>query len=155
VCGYSLPPDVRRTWIPYSCRRRLRTQHWLIYARPGHKHVRSSAFGGGGNVTIDDDAELLTMIDLVHEHNKLVLCQLHTHPADAFHSWADDHGAFTDEIGFLSLVLPSFGTGGLETAVAYRRTRAGWEHEGFAVESGLVEVFSDVLSYGGGGWSGN
>ncbi len=105
-----------------------------------------------GHVTIDDDAQLLAMTDLVHEHDELVLCQLHTHPADAFHSPADDEGALTDEIGFLSLVLPQFGVGGLAAAETFRRGDQGWEHEGRAIETGLVRVFGDVLRYEGGGW---
>jgi hypothetical protein len=107
---------------------------------------------GHGHVLIDDDAQLLTMIDLVHEHNELVLCQLHTHPADAWHSPADDQGAFTDEPGFLSLVLPSFAAGGLETAQAFRRTDRGWVPEGCTVGAGLVQIFGDLLRYEGAAW---
>ncbi|MCC7368738.1 MAG: Mov34/MPN/PAD-1 family protein [Chloroflexi bacterium] len=113
-------------------------------------HPRTSQ--GYGHVMIDDDAQLLSMTELVHEHDELVLCQLHTHPADAWHSPTDDQGAFTDEVGFLSLVLPSFASGGLETAEAFRRTQQGWVHEGRAVTTGLVQVFGDLLRYDGANW---
>jgi hypothetical protein len=100
-----------------------------------------------GHVLVDDDAQLLAMTDLIHGRDELVLCQLHTHPAEAWHSPADDAGAFTDEAGFLSLVLPRFAEGGLETAEAFRRTDVRWIHEGRALESGLVQTFGDVLCY--------
>jgi hypothetical protein len=107
---------------------------------------------GYGHVTIDDDVQLLSLTDIVHEHNELVLCQLHTHPGTAFHSATDDQGAFTDELGFLSLVLPAFGVDGLETAEVFRRTEMGWQHEGGAIDTGLIRVFDDVLTYQGGAW---
>lgn len=37
-----------------------------------------------------------------------VLAQVHTHPAQAFHSKADDHWALVRHLGALSLVLPDF-----------------------------------------------
>ena len=107
---------------------------------------------GRGHVSIDDDAQLLAMTDIVHEHDELVICQLHTHPADAFHSSADDAGAYTDEAGFLSLVLPSFATHDLASAETFLKTQSGWLHEGRAVETGLLRLFGDVLCYDGGVW---
>ncbi len=114
-----------------------------IVSRTFHPRTTQSR----GHVMIDDDAQLLAMTDLVHEHDEVVLCQLHTHPAGAFHSSADDRGAITDEIGFLSLVLPNFGTGGLETAEVFQRTKLGWEHLASAISGGLIHVFDDVLHY--------
>jgi hypothetical protein len=105
-----------------------------------------------GHVTVDDPNQILAMIDVVHEHDELVLCQLHTHPKEAFHSSVDDRGAFTDEPGFLSLVLPTFGSGGLSSAQAYRLTADGWQHVGCVADNGLLQVFSDVLYYGGDAW---
>lgn len=118
----------------------------VLVSRAFHPHTRQSR----GHVTVEDDAQLLAMTDIVHENDELVLCQLHTHPGEAFHSIADDQGAITDEVGFLSLVLPQFGAGGLETAETYRRTEGGWQHEGAATR--LVQVFDDVLSFKGGNW---
>ncbi len=106
-------------------------------------------------VTIDDDEQLLAMIDIVHTHAELVLCQLHTHPGDAFHSTTDDHGAVTDEVGFLSIVLPAFGADGLMPAEIYRRTTSGWGHQGRVGEGGLVKIFDDVLHYEQGAWQGD
>jgi hypothetical protein len=130
---------------------------WSGHVVGGRLGIVSRAFHprttqGRGHVLVDDDAQLLAMTDLVHEHDELVLCQLHTHPGDAFHSSADDQGAFTDEVGFLSLVLPQFAAGGLETAEAFRRAEQGWVHEGRAVATGLLGVFGDVLRYAGADW---
>lgn len=106
------------------------------------------------SVTVDDDAQLLAMTDIVHANDELVLCQLHTHPGDAFHSTTDDHGAVTDEIGFLSIVLPGFGADGLAPAEIYRRTVSGWEHCGKGGEDALLQVFDDLLRYEQGAWQG-
>lgn len=107
-----------------------------------------------GHVAVTDDDQLLALTDLVHEHGETVLCQGHTHPEDAFHSLLDDRGAFADEVGFLSLVLPRFGIGGLETAEVFRRSGAGWDHLGRVGSGSFLLVFDDVLSYEGGGWRG-
>lgn len=107
---------------------------------------------GRGHVLIDDDAQLLEMTDIVHEHDELVICQLHTHPGGAFHSAADDAGAYTDEPGFLSLVLPSFAQDGLYSAEAFRRTESRWIHEGRPMATGLLRLFGDVLCYDRGAW---
>ncbi len=107
-----------------------------------------------GYVTIEDDAQLLAMIDMVHAHDELVLCQLHTHPGDAFHSATDDHGAVTDEVGFLSIVVPAFGADRLAPAEIYRRTMAGWEHQGRVGDGALIRIFDDVVRYENGVWRG-
>ena len=38
----------------------------------------------------------------------MVAAQVHTHPREAFHSWADDTWAIVRHVGALSLVLPYF-----------------------------------------------
>lgn len=119
-----------------------------VVSRAFHPHTVQ----GHGHVMIDDDDQLLAMTDLVHEQDELVICQLHTHPRQAFHSSADDEGAYTDDPGFLSIVLPSFGSEGLTAAEVFRRTESGWVYEDNAAESGLVRVFSDVLCYEGDIW---
>lgn len=108
-----------------------------------------------GHVAVDDSAQILSMIDLVHEQGELVLCQLHTHPGDAFHSAIDDRGAYSDEPGFLSFVLPSFGSEGLESAEAYQLTSNGWEHLGCVSRNGILLTFSQVLGYKHTTWQSN
>ncbi|HZT01899.1 MAG TPA: hypothetical protein VFA39_06520 [Steroidobacteraceae bacterium] len=39
---------------------------------------------------------------------ELVAAQIHAHPAEAFHSLADDRGALVGHLGALSIVLPEF-----------------------------------------------
>ena len=39
---------------------------------------------------------------------ELVAAQVHAHPAEAFHSLADDRGALVGHLGALSIVLPEF-----------------------------------------------
>ena len=124
------------------------SERTAIVSRAFHPRTTQSS----GHVSIDDDEQLLAMTDLVHEHDELVLCQLHTHPKDAFHSEIDDQGAFTDEVGFLSFVLPDFGERGLEAAEAYRRTERGWTPVGPALACGLIRIVEDLLCYAGGGW---
>ena len=41
-------------------------------------------------------------------HGELVAAQIHAHPAEAFHSLADDRGALVGHLGALSIVLPEF-----------------------------------------------
>ena len=41
---------------------------------------------------------------------QLVAAQVHAHPAEAFHSVADDRGALVGHLGALSIVLPNFAT---------------------------------------------
>jgi len=48
--------------------------------------------------------------ELARRDEKL-LVQVHSHPADAFHSDGDDEGAASFHEGFLSLVVPRYGRG--------------------------------------------
>jgi hypothetical protein len=45
----------------------------------------------------------------LHEQQRTVRVQVHTHPRDAFHSATDDAYAVSQRPGFLSLVIPDFG----------------------------------------------
>jgi hypothetical protein len=45
--------------------------------------------------------------------------QVHTHPHEAFHSSIDDAYPIIHSIGFLSLVIPRFGTGAIDLRGAY------------------------------------
>ena len=48
---------------------------------------------------------------IVHSRNKMLLVQVHSHPAEAYHSLTDDMNPITHEVGFLSVVVPYFGIG--------------------------------------------
>jgi proteasome lid subunit RPN8/RPN11 len=44
----------------------------------------------------------------LRESNLIIAAQVHSHPAEAFHSQADDYWAIVRHVGALSLVLPYF-----------------------------------------------
>jgi hypothetical protein len=66
------------------------------------------------------------------EHGLYYLLQLHTHPLgySTQHSPRDDAGAFSDRLGFLSIVLPDFSLYGIdlhaERVSIHERTARGW-----------------------------
>lgn len=66
------------------------------------------------------------------EHELEYILQVHTHPpgCSTRHSQRDDSGAFSDEVGFLSIVVPNFGVRGLDlhdpAVTVHERTRPGW-----------------------------
>jgi hypothetical protein len=71
-----------------------------------HSKHRASV---GGYVV--DDAWLNTFWLELGELNMGVRVQVHTHPAEAFHSASDDAYPIIHRVGFLSLVIPSFAMG--------------------------------------------
>lgn len=64
-----------------------------------------------------------------HQHGMHYLLQIHTHPpgSSTHHSHRDDAGAFSDEPGFVSIVIPDFAERGLDladpAATIHERTR--------------------------------
>lgn len=65
-----------------------------------------------------------------------VKVQVHTHPARAFHSAADDRWPIVSQPGFLSIVIPDFAAGepSLDTAwVGRLQPDGGWEEMGSAI----------------------
>lgn len=48
------------------------------------------------------------LFDELRRDRLMVAAQVHTHPREAFHSWADDTWAVVRHAGALSLVLPYF-----------------------------------------------
>ncbi len=78
-------------------------------------HPRHSSHGGGFQVASN------WINDLWRELSRTgcgIRVQIHTHPAEAFHSAIDDAYPIIHEVGFLSLVIPDFGLGpvGFENA---------------------------------------
>jgi hypothetical protein len=45
------------------------------------------------------------------ERDEKLLAQIHSHPGDAFHSGGDDAGSASFHAGYMSLIVPGFGTG--------------------------------------------
>lgn len=65
----------------------------------------------------------------LYENGERLAVQVHSHPAEAFHSDTDDAFPIVTTLGGLSLVVPYFcryGVRGPDTAL-YRLARVGWE----------------------------
>ena len=45
----------------------------------------------------------------LHDNGLVAMCQIHTHPARAFHSTTDDEGSALSLPGSLSIVIPDYG----------------------------------------------
>ena len=52
--------------------------------------------------------EMAALKGYLREHRLIIGAQVHSHPAEAFHSIADDTGAIIRHVGALSFVLPWF-----------------------------------------------
>ena len=77
--------------------------------------------------TTVESAELNHVWDELRETGRKIVMQIHSHPAAAFHSSTDDNFPIIHSVGFLSLVLPSFGGRGLEGAhLAVYEGGASW-----------------------------
>src|SRR5713101_7561976 len=67
-----------------------------------------------------------------YHHGMYYLLQLHTHPPgfSTHHSPRDDLGAFSDRLGFVSIVVPDFARHGVDlrdsAATVHERTARGW-----------------------------
>ena len=77
-----------------------------VVSRVVHPQHRSHGFG----FQLDDDWITRFWLDLARERLG-VRAQVHTHPAEAFHSWTDDEYPIIRTAGFLSLVIPNFAQG--------------------------------------------
>jgi len=75
--------------------------HTLI---PQQRAVRSQS----GVCVIVDSHELHNLNMWLYQNNQSVIAQIHSHPADAYHSDTDDHFAIATEAGSLSIVVPDF-----------------------------------------------
>jgi hypothetical protein len=71
-------------------------------------HPKHAAHGGG---FVLDDQWLNDFWMELGDTNSGIRVQVHTHPAEAFHSKTDDDYPIIHKPGFLSLVIPNFGLG--------------------------------------------
>jgi hypothetical protein len=78
---------------------------------PAHRSTR-------GSYELDDRWLTNTSFELMRRQRS-IRAQVHTHPGDAFHSPTDDHYPVIAVPGFLSLVIPRFGSGAITLAGAY------------------------------------
>jgi proteasome lid subunit RPN8/RPN11 len=66
--------------------------------------------------TTVDLTELHRVWDKLRDTAHKIVLQIHSHPGPAFHSCTDDNFPIIHSVGFLSLVIPAFGSHGLEGA---------------------------------------
>lgn len=81
---------------------------------PGFFHVSSS--------------EMARVVALAMDFDLQIVGQVHTHPVDAFHSDGDEDGANIRYDGFVSIVLPDYGTRlpDFSGSAIYHHGKAGW-----------------------------
>lgn len=88
--------------------------------------------------------ERLRLVERVTARGEFILVQVHTHPAEAFHSAADDRLAIPRHLGALSIVVPYFARawdGDLRATSVHRHAGAGvWEELPLGVVATLFEV---------------
>jgi hypothetical protein len=101
-------------------------------------HPRHSSHAGGFQVV---SSWINDLWNELARTKRGIRVQIHTHPAEAFHSAIDDAYPIIHEVGFLSLVIPDFGLGpiGFESAyLAEIASDGSWKQ--VPIESRLVIV---------------
>ena len=101
----------------------------------------------GGLCVRIDGSELHRLNVWLYEAQQVVGVQVHSHPADAYHSDTDNTYPVATLDGSLSIVLPYFGRDGWESSdiAAYRLEQDGW-NELSGPLSDLIEVIGDGVS---------
>lgn len=51
----------------------------------------------------------LQIAEKIHDRKETLFAQVHSHPAEAFHSWVDNQHPISHRLGFFSIVVPYFG----------------------------------------------
>ena len=101
----------------------------------------------GGLCVRIDGSELHRLNVWLYEAQQVVGVQVHSHPADAYHSDTDNAYPVATLDGSLSIVLPYFGRDDWESSdiAAYRLEQDGW-NELSGPLSDLIEVIGDGVS---------
>ncbi|MET9001731.1 hypothetical protein [Amycolatopsis sp. NPDC004169] len=85
--------------------------------------------GTGGGVSVEVTRAGQIDLALALEPGELYVARIHSHPAEAFHSPADDANPVLTHEGALSIVAPFFGLGlrlGLDACAVLRREGDQW-----------------------------
>lgn len=85
--------------------------------------------GAGGGVSVEVTRGGQIELALALEAGELYVARIHSHPAEAFHSPADDANPVLTHEGALSIVVPFFGLGlrlGLDACAVLRREAGRW-----------------------------
>jgi hypothetical protein len=99
----------------------------LVLVVPEQQPWRSAAGGVSVEVTRAGQMQLALALG----PDELYVARIHSHPAEAFHSRADDANPVLTHDGALSIVVPFFGLGlrlGLDTCAVLRCERGGWRN---------------------------
>ena len=106
---------------------------------PAQRAVRTE----GGLLVLVDGPELHRIGVWLYQRRLQLVAQIHTHPADAYHSPTDDAIPIVTTEGGLSLVVPDFARGDarIDTYAAYRLNGAGEYRELSGAEArGLISI---------------
>jgi hypothetical protein len=85
--------------------------------------------GAAGGVSVEVTRAGQMQLALALGPDDLYVARIHSHPAEAFHSRADDANPVLTHEGALSIVVPFFGLGlrlGLNACAVLRRERGSW-----------------------------
>ncbi len=106
----------------------------------------SYKFGAGLCVRVDG-SELHRLNVWLYEAQQVIGVQVHSHPADAYHSETDDTYPIATLDGSLSIVLPLFGLCGWKSSdiAAYRLGQHGWVELAGPL-SDLIEIVGNGVS---------
>jgi hypothetical protein len=79
----------------------------------------------GGSLVMVDGDELFRMNVWLHEHRLTLIAQVHSHPADAYHSDTDEEYPVMSRVGGLSIVVPDYAGADFDlvSAAVYRLGR--------------------------------
>lgn len=120
------PPHARRVVLTAACRDAIQAslapeitrQHegivYLLGQTDGHASLivtayRPQASTNRGSFHVVETA-MRPVVEAASTTGLQVVGQLHTHPGDAYHSAGDETGALIRFNGFVSIVLPDYGT---------------------------------------------
>lgn len=123
-------------WAGVKAAHDFRVSHTVI---PRQSGVRSAA---GVSVSVGSD-ELHRLNVWLFENELTIIAQIHSHPADAYHSDTDDAFPIATTVGSLSLVIPDFARRpfALPECAVYRLSATGvWEKLSTRDVLGLIEL---------------
>jgi hypothetical protein len=87
--------------------------------------------------------ELAKLDDWLYDEQLTLLCQMHTHPGEAYHSTADDQNCIVTSVGGISIVIPDFASDhiSLDNWAVYRLGRdSGWSELSSKEVHALIEI---------------
>lgn len=107
-------------------------QESSFVVRNAHAPEQTAYRSNDGVCVRVDGVELHRVNVWLYEHSEMLGVQVHSHPADAFHSDTDDSYPIATTAGALSIVVPDFGRRGVRGAgvAVYRFDAKRWNRLG-------------------------